>query len=455
MLTSTIPLSTTLANISRETNNNDEYITPTILSISAPIPTLLNQDPLDSTASKGNTPFSTSQGVITSSNTTNKAENDIHSDNDHYELHTHVSPNSTFNIRHNVSFNINDIGFSFLSTLSPPVVSNNIVFSHFHAAVFQSFHMTNIFDSASIYPGFTSTLIINEPCIDFNGVSQPFISTIMGRLLTNHANPSRNLATDANKSLSILYSNKQNSNSLDKQGSNKKKAKRTRIYPARKETSVVVVTNKCFLAASVVKGFIFYTPQLINLQSSYTTRYDFRSSSTKVISFLLSILDISDLPTKYMLVHNNNIVNETTSHLEHKDFMLSTSSVACMKYFINLQTSNMKFKVINDGSLAFRSKVLFFGSGTIFSDNNTNYIKVHYLFERVAPMDYNYTPILFCSKNSFSEAVLKEKKLMQDNNQQKKIRKLTSTFIKNKISPRDIVVCKISCLTYCLTFYGW
>ena len=116
-----------------------------------------------------------------------------------------------------------------------------------------------------------------------------------------------------------------------------------------------------------------------------------------------------------MLVHNNNIVNETTSHLEHNDFMLSTSSVACMKYFINLQTSNMKFKVITDGSPAFRSKVLFFGSGTIFSDNNANYIKVHYLFERVAPTDSNYTPSLFCSNNSFSEAVLQEKNLMQGN----------------------------------------
>ena len=300
--------------------------------------------------------------------------------------------------------------------------------------------MTNIFDSASIYPGFKSTLIINKHCTDFDGVSHPLISTIIERLLTNPANPRRHLATDAKKSIIILYSNKRNSNSLDKQGSNKKKAKRTRIYPARKETFVEVVTNMCFLAASAVKGPTFYTPQLINLQSSYTNRYDFRSSSTKVIPCPLSILDIFNSTTKYMFVYNNTIVNETTSHLEHKGFMLSTSSVAFMKYFINLQTSNMKFTTITDGSPAFRSKVLFFGSDTIFRDNNANYIKVHYLFERVAPTDSNYTPSLFCSKHSFSEAVLKGKNLLQGNDKQKKIRKITSTCRKNKISHRDTIL---------------
>ena len=51
-----------------------------------------------------------------------------------------------------------------------------LYFFHFHAAVFKSFHMTNIFDSSSIYPGFTSTTIINESCTDFNGVSCPLIN---------------------------------------------------------------------------------------------------------------------------------------------------------------------------------------------------------------------------------------------------------------------------------------
>ena len=115
----------------------------------------------------------------------------------------------------------------------------------------------------------------------------------------------------------------------------------------------------------------------------------------------------------------------------------------------------MQFTAITDGSPAFRSKVPFFVSGTIFPENNANYIKVHYLFERVSPTDSNYTPSLFCSKHSFSEAVLKGKNLLQGNDQQKKIRKITSTCRKNKISPRDIAVCKLRCLTYCLTFYGW
>ena len=81
-----------------------------------------------------------------------------------------------------------------------------------------------------------------------------------------------------------------------------------------------------------------------------------------------------------MIDRNNKIVTEATANLENKDFMLSTSSFACNKYFIHLQTSNMKFQVITEGSPIFRSKVLFFSSGIIFENNNDNYIKVNSFF---------------------------------------------------------------------------
>ena len=114
----------------------------------------------------------------------------------------------------------------------------------------------------------------------------------------------------------------------------------------------------------------------------------------------------------------------------------------------------MKFKVITEGSPIFRSKVLFFSSGIIFRDNNDNYIKVHSLFERVAPTGSKYTPSMLCSNTLFSEAVLKETNFMQGNDQQKKISKLHSAFSKHQIIPRDMVVCEIRCLTYFLIFYG-
>ena len=75
----------------------------------------------------------------------------------------------------------------------------------------------------------------------------------------------------------------------------------------------------------------------------------------------------------------------------------------------------MNFKVSTEGSSVFRSKVLFCSSGIIFRDNNGNYIKVHFLFERVAPIGSKYTPSMLCSKNSFSEAFLKETNVMQGN----------------------------------------
>ena len=240
--------------------------------------------------------------------------------------------------------------------------------------------------------------MINAPCTELNWVLHPLISTITGILLKKHANPSRNLATDANERLRILYSNKRNRNSLDRQESNKTISKRTRVYSARKETSVELVTSTCVLDASVVngnrfrnnlqnenlraikkqpstnfyvahiptspskpttvlncyidqqlstsKGSIIYTPYLINLQFPHTIRYDFISSPTEVIPFRVSILEIYNLPTKYMLDHNNKIVTVTTANLEKKDFMPSSSRFACNKYFIYLQRANMNFKVI-------------------------------------------------------------------------------------------------------------
>ena len=128
MLTSITPSSNTIANISREKNNNNEDIIPTVSSIPNPIPTLTSNDSLDSKDFKGKKTHSTSQALITSSLTTTKFENYIHAANDHYELHNQASPSSTFYIRHNASFKNNNIGIYFLSTLFPPIVSKNIVF---------------------------------------------------------------------------------------------------------------------------------------------------------------------------------------------------------------------------------------------------------------------------------------------------------------------------------------
>ena len=140
-----------------------------------------------------------------------------------------------------------------------------------------------------------------------------------------------------------------------------------------------------------------------------------------------------------MLDYNNKIVTEATANLENKDFMLSISSFACTKYFIHLQTYNMKFKVITEGSPLFRSKAPLFSNSITFRDNNDTYIKVHSLFERVAPTGFKYTPSILCIMTSFLEVALKETKFMQDKEQQKKISKLPSAFSKNQFIPHDII----------------
>ena len=139
LLTSITPSSNTVANISRENNNNYENIIPTVSSIPNPIPTFTNNVSLDSKDSKGKNTHSTSQVLITSSPATTKFENDTYPANDYFELHKQVSSCSTFNTRHNTSFRNNNIGIYFLSTLSPSVASKNIIFIPFHAAVFNFF----------------------------------------------------------------------------------------------------------------------------------------------------------------------------------------------------------------------------------------------------------------------------------------------------------------------------
>ena len=127
-------------------------------------------------------------------------------------------------------------------------------------------------------------------------------------------------------------------------------AKRTRVHPARKETSVKLDKITCLLAESLVngnrfqnslqkenlraikklsstnffiahippssskttavltcstdqqlsnsKGFIIHQLHLTNLQDPHTTRYDFTSSPTEGIPFSLTILESSNLITK-------------------------------------------------------------------------------------------------------------------------------------------------------------
>ena len=57
LLISTSPFSKIIANISRESHDSYEDIIPTVSSIPNPIPTSMNQDSLNSTNSKGNTPY--------------------------------------------------------------------------------------------------------------------------------------------------------------------------------------------------------------------------------------------------------------------------------------------------------------------------------------------------------------------------------------------------------------
>ena len=123
------------------------------------------------------------------------------------------------------------------------------------------------------------------------------------------------------------------------------------------------------------KGSIIHLVQLNNIQGFNIDRYDFTSSPTDDIPFSFIILESNSLRTKYLLDHTNKIVTEDTANLENKDVIASSSSFDCNNYSINLQTFNMKFKVITEVTPVPRSKVLFFSSGNIFRDNNDNYIK--------------------------------------------------------------------------------
>ena len=125
-LTSPTPSSNTIANISRDNNNNYEDIFPTVSLIPSPIPTFTNNDSINCRFPKGKDSFYLKK-LINSSPATTKFEISQPTNN-YYELHKQVSPCSTFNIQHNASFKNNDIGISFLSILSRPVVSKNIVF---------------------------------------------------------------------------------------------------------------------------------------------------------------------------------------------------------------------------------------------------------------------------------------------------------------------------------------
>ena len=98
LLTSTTPSSNTIANISRENNNNYEDIIPTVSSIPNSIPTLTNDHSLDSKDSKEKKTHSTSQAFINYSSETIRFENDTHTANDQ------VYPSSPFNIRNSTIF---------------------------------------------------------------------------------------------------------------------------------------------------------------------------------------------------------------------------------------------------------------------------------------------------------------------------------------------------------------
>ena len=78
LLTSTIPFSTIIANISREITNNYEDAITTISSILKTIPTSMNKDSLDSTDSKGKKSHSISQVFLHSSSETTGFEIDTH-----------------------------------------------------------------------------------------------------------------------------------------------------------------------------------------------------------------------------------------------------------------------------------------------------------------------------------------------------------------------------------------
>ena len=109
LLTPTTPSSNTIANISRESNNNYDDMITTVSSIPNPIPNSMNQDSLDSNDSKGKTPHSTKQTFINSSSETSGFKNDIHT------THDQVSPSSPFNIRPSTPFKKHDIVNFFLS----------------------------------------------------------------------------------------------------------------------------------------------------------------------------------------------------------------------------------------------------------------------------------------------------------------------------------------------------
>ena len=96
---------------------------------------------------------------------------------------------------------------------------------------------------------------------------------------------------------------------------------------------------------------IIHLVQLNNIQGFNIDRYDFTSSPTDDIPFPFIILESNSLRTKYLLDHTNKIVTEDTANLENKDVIASSSSFDCNNYSINLQTFNMKFKVITEVTL--------------------------------------------------------------------------------------------------------